>query len=156
MDDDNPRIPKLVGASESAVIMGITRQGVHERRGLPHFPVGHEIEKGTLYLEDEIVAFDEQYPGLPGRPRNTDAPPAGPPRRGTKNPRIPAIVCVAKIASMRGCTKAAVWARAKRPDFPRGRRTSLGTVYLEQEIRAYIRRSWTRQRGEDHDRSPHV
>lgn len=134
--DDNPRIPELVGASECAEIMGITRQGVHERMAQPDFPVGRDIEKGTLYLKEEVIAFHEGYRGA-GRPKKTDTPPTAPP---TRKPRIPAIVGVAEIATMRGRTKAAVWAMAKHPDFPRGRRTSLGTVYLEREIKAYLRK----------------
>ena len=66
---DAPTLPELVGASEVATLLGVTRQRVHQLREHPAFPTPLvEVAMGPLWDARAIEAFARAWSRRPGRP----------------------------------------------------------------------------------------
>ena len=67
-----PALPGLVGITEAAEILGVSRQRAHVLAAGPDFPtaVAH-LAAGPVYLEASVRAFAER-PRTSGRPRKSD------------------------------------------------------------------------------------
>jgi hypothetical protein len=72
VDDElaRPTIPTLLGASEVAAMLGVSRQRVHQlHRENPAFPAPLvEVAMGPLWDEQAIDKFARQWERKPGRP----------------------------------------------------------------------------------------
>jgi hypothetical protein len=67
---DAPTLPELVGASEVAGMLGVSRQRVHQLREHPSFPVPLvEVAMGPLWDARAVQAFAAEWDRRPGRPR---------------------------------------------------------------------------------------
>lgn len=67
-----PEVPALVGLSETAVILGVSRQRASELTERPDFP--HPVASlasGPVWLRSTIVGFNSHWARRPGRPRRT-------------------------------------------------------------------------------------
>lgn len=66
-----PTIPELVGASEAAGILHISRQRIHQlHTGHPGFPTpAVEVRMGPLWTRASIEAFDRAWARQVGRPK---------------------------------------------------------------------------------------
>jgi len=68
-----PALPELVGPSEAAAMLGVSRQRVHqlatEHRRFP--PPLLRLASGPLWLADAVRAFAATWERKPGRPRGT-------------------------------------------------------------------------------------
>lgn len=63
-----PTMPTLVGASEVAAMLGVTRQRVHQLRGHPAFPEPLvEVAMGPLWDERAVEKFGRVWERKPGR-----------------------------------------------------------------------------------------
>ncbi len=64
-------IPELVGASEAAEILGVSRQRVHQlHRENPAFPAPLvQVAMGPLWHRAAVEAFAQRWERRPGRPR---------------------------------------------------------------------------------------
>jgi predicted DNA-binding transcriptional regulator AlpA len=71
--------PDIVGMSEAASLLGISRQRVHELRKAGRFPEPMvELAAGPIWLRPAIEAFNERWDRRPGRPKATmTASPSG-------------------------------------------------------------------------------
>ncbi|MBI4935848.1 MAG: hypothetical protein HY828_18355 [Actinobacteria bacterium] len=68
-----PVLPALVGITEAAEILGVTRQRAHAIAQQPRFPRPvAELASGPVYLEHAVRAFADQ-PRRAGRPANPTA-----------------------------------------------------------------------------------
>lgn len=66
---DEPTLPVLVGSSEVAEILGVSRQRVHQLRTHPGFPSPLvEVAMGPLWDERAVEAFARDWARKPGRP----------------------------------------------------------------------------------------
>jgi len=67
---DEPTIPELVGASEAADLLGISRQRVHQlHTGNQAFPEPVvEVRMGPLWTRASVEAFARSWTRTPGRP----------------------------------------------------------------------------------------
>jgi hypothetical protein len=64
-----PTLPELVGASEVATMLGVTRQRVHQLREHPSFPTPLvEVAMGPLWDARAVEAFARAWSRRPGRP----------------------------------------------------------------------------------------
>ena len=64
-----PTLPELVGASEVATMLGVTRQRVHQLREHPAFPAPLvEVAMGPLWDARAVEAFARAWSRRPGRP----------------------------------------------------------------------------------------
>jgi secretion/DNA translocation related TadE-like protein len=69
-----PSVPELVGLSELAAILGVSKQRVSELRRLDGFP--HPIAQlaaGPVWARPMLQRFIDQWPCRPGRPRKVAA-----------------------------------------------------------------------------------
>lgn len=67
-----PTLPVLVGASEVAALLGVSRQRVHQLREHEGFPVPLvEVAMGLLWDERAVLKFDRDWARRPGRPALT-------------------------------------------------------------------------------------
>jgi hypothetical protein len=67
---DAPTLPELVGASEVAGMLGVSRQRVHQLREHPSFPAPLvEVAMGPLWDARAVLAFAAEWDRRPGRPR---------------------------------------------------------------------------------------
>lgn len=63
--------PDVVGTTEVAELLGVTRQRIHELRKADRFPEPMvELAAGPIWLKPAIVAFDERWERKAGRPSN--------------------------------------------------------------------------------------
>jgi hypothetical protein len=66
---DQPTMPTLVGASEVADILHVTRQRVHQVRSHKGFPAPLvEVAMGPLWDERAVQRFAREWDSKPGRP----------------------------------------------------------------------------------------
>lgn len=64
-----PTMPPLVGASEVAELLGVSRQRVHQLRSHPEFPAPLvEVAMGPLWDERAVEKFARDWERKPGRP----------------------------------------------------------------------------------------
>ena len=62
--------PDLVGTTEVAELLGVTRQRIHELRKAGRFPEPMvELAAGPIWLRPAIESFDKQWERKVGRPR---------------------------------------------------------------------------------------
>jgi hypothetical protein len=63
-------LPELVGASEVGVMLGVSRQRVHQLREHPGFPAPLvEVAMGPLWDARAVRSFAQEWHRRPGRPR---------------------------------------------------------------------------------------
>ena len=75
---DAPILPPLIGASEAADLLGVTRQRVHQLAAdHPRFPTPLvQVRMGPLWVETAIAAFARSWSRTPGRPKRATVPAA--------------------------------------------------------------------------------
>lgn len=71
-------LPELVGASEIADLLGVSRQRVHQLTTHTGFPAPLvQVRMGPLWDAKAVAAFDRQWERKPGRPPRTNSEAAG-------------------------------------------------------------------------------
>jgi hypothetical protein len=80
-----PNFPQLLGLSELAVHLGVTRQRIAELRRRPEFPKPIvELAAGPIWVQGAVDSFVSTWHRHAGRPRAADAP--RPPTRSNYSP----------------------------------------------------------------------
>jgi hypothetical protein len=74
---DEPAVPELIGISEIAELLGVTRQRASQLARTATFPLpAAELASGPVWLEPNIRQFVANWSRIPGRPRNASAIPS--------------------------------------------------------------------------------
>jgi hypothetical protein len=61
--------PDLVGTTEAAKMLGVTRQRFHELQAAGRLPQPKvELAAGPIWLRAAVTAFEERWDRTPGRP----------------------------------------------------------------------------------------
>jgi hypothetical protein len=69
-----PAFPELVGATEVADLLGVSRQRLHELRERKDFPAPvAQLAAGPVWRKGDLTAFADGWRRKPGRPRKNAA-----------------------------------------------------------------------------------
>jgi predicted DNA-binding transcriptional regulator AlpA len=80
--------PDLVGTTEVAEMLGVSRQRIHELRKADRFPLPMiELAAGPIWLRSAVTAYEERWNRRPGRPalRANERGPGPEPNTGLPN-----------------------------------------------------------------------